>query len=660
MGKKKVDKTKLVGSGGADPSEDSLADEEMEMTKYLTLITYCEKEERDLFGTEKNSATEENEVTTFAIPRDEWVPTNERVEITVPLPLVARVESEESQPGAFAIPGPQLRRQEVISLQVTRNEILVQASVVDEEQPSLVFEASPLRRRGTWKWIVVVSVLLLLLTFAVAIIFIQTSSSQDSMRGSTNADPSDKFSQEGEALGEAFSGSSMIPLNTIFPSLSPTMYKHEELTPPPSVMLVSREPSSVPSILAPSALSSEGPSVAPTVFVPKWTKIGQDIFGESDGDHLGQAVALSQDGMVVAVGSHLHDQNANQDVGRVRVYQLGKSWQQIGQDLIGNTVNEESGWAIDLSADGSILAIGSLKGGQNSEGSVRVYEYNRDYNFWEPLGQELFGGEAGSLFGGSLSLSDNGMSLVIGAEMYDSGSSQDVGRVQVYWFNRFMNLWIQTGQNFWGEDALDHAGSEVCVSGDGQVVAMGVPDKDDDMGTPDVGLVRVYKLGSGGLVWYSFGGGIYGPTENARFGLSVDVSADGRIVAASSSSAVHILHYDDEIENWMESDAQISLEVDDIFDITHEIKVDLSPDGRMIAISRASTSVSGVVQVYRLNEESTEWVKVGQNIESNVSNSVPSLYLAINGHIVVGSPNYSADGSSNRGKASVYELQLEP
>ena len=50
-----------------------------------------------------------------------------------------------------------------------------------------------------------------------------------------------------------------------------------------------------------------------------WTKVGQDIDGESSYDYVGSRMSLSSDGSTVVVGVIYHDGNANNS-GNVRIY----------------------------------------------------------------------------------------------------------------------------------------------------------------------------------------------------------------------------------------------------------------------------------------------------------------------------------------------------
>ena len=65
------------------------------------------------------------------------------------------------------------------------------------------------------------------------------------------------------------------------------------------------------------------------------TQIGADINGEAVGDESGFKTSLSKDGSTVAVSAIKNDGNGTSS-GHVRVYRLnGTNWTQIGSDLNG-------------------------------------------------------------------------------------------------------------------------------------------------------------------------------------------------------------------------------------------------------------------------------------------------------------------------------------
>jgi hypothetical protein len=130
-----------------------------------------------------------------------------------------------------------------------------------------------------------------------------------------------------------------------------------------------------------------------------WRRLGQDIDGEAVYDFSGYSVRLSTDGTIVAIGTPDNDGNGNSS-GHVRVYKydLTKTtavtdqsspdfgpvgWRRLGTDIDGEAPNDNSGWSVSLSADGTIVAIGAPYNGGNggTSGHVRVYKIDSFGNF---------------------------------------------------------------------------------------------------------------------------------------------------------------------------------------------------------------------------------------------------------------------------------------
>jgi hypothetical protein len=90
-----------------------------------------------------------------------------------------------------------------------------------------------------------------------------------------------------------------------------------------------------------------------------WAQIGADINAETGGDQTGQAVSLSDDGSIVAIGEPFNN-DLGFTSGQVRVFEnINNSWSQVGQDLYGDHATAGAGTSVDLSADGSVVAFGA-------------------------------------------------------------------------------------------------------------------------------------------------------------------------------------------------------------------------------------------------------------------------------------------------------------
>jgi len=72
-------------------------------------------------------------------------------------------------------------------------------------------------------------------------------------------------------------------------------------------------------------------------------------------------------------------------------------WVQLGADIDGEAVSDQSGWSVSLSADGTRVAIGAIfnAGGGSFRGHTRIYQWNGAS--WAQLGEDIDGEAAGDL-----------------------------------------------------------------------------------------------------------------------------------------------------------------------------------------------------------------------------------------------------------------------
>ncbi len=248
------------------------------------------------------------------------------------------------------------------------------------------------------------------------------------------------------------------------------------------------------------------------------TKIGADIDGEAADDQSGSSVAISSDGTTVAIGAP----NNGGNVGQVRVYQnMGGTWTKIGADIDGEAANDNSGYSVAISSDGTKLAIGAPfnDGAGSDAGQVRVYQY--DGVTWAQIGGDIDGEAVDDRSGYSVAISSDGTTVAIGAPKND-GSGFDAGQVRVY--KNMAGTWTKTGADIDGEEVIGNSGMSVAISSDGTTVAIGAPNNGGF-----TGQVRVYKNIAG--AWTKIGADIDGEAGNDESGSSVSISSDGTIVA---------------------------------------------------------------------------------------------------------------------------------
>lgn len=267
-----------------------------------------------------------------------------------------------------------------------------------------------------------------------------------------------------------------------------------------------------------------------------------------------------------------------------------QDWEQLGEDINGVELGDNTGASISISDDGLTMAIGSPYTNTNGTkvGQVRVFNYNDDS--WTLKGSPIIGMADEVGFGFSLSLSADGDRVVVCASY---------GKIRVYEWN--MTSWQQLG------NALDRTlysialGKDtVGISGNGEVVVVG--DYHNESNGLNSGQVRLYSFN--GTDWQQKGATILGD-ERALAGVTVTIDYDGNTFATNLEKAIQVY-------NWSGTDW-------DLKGIPHtELraeKADLSADGNTLAITGHKldgSAFSGMIQAFEWN--GTSWNSKGNAI----------------------------------------------
>jgi hypothetical protein len=338
-----------------------------------------------------------------------------------------------------------------------------------------------------------------------------------------------------------------------------------------------------------------------------WTQVGQDIDGEAESDSSGSSVAMSSDGTRVAIGAILNDGQSGSvghDSGHVRVYDLiGSTWTQVGQDIDGEFGDDESGYSVTMSSDGTRIAVGAPTNGVggSSYGHVRVYDLIG--STWTQVGQDIDGENAGDRLGVSVAMSADGSRVAIGAYLYDSYR----GRVEIY--DYIGSSWTLVGSSIPGEVANDQFGWSVAMSSDGSRVAIGA--KYNDGGPNNSGHVRVYQYS--GSQWNKIGQDIEGENNGGQSGYSVAMSSDGSRVAigAPYNDAGQVRVYDLIGSTWTQAKKNASSpDIDgDVAGDRFGYSIAMSADGSRVAIGAILSDVpsnSGHTRVFNITTEVIE------------------------------------------------------
>ncbi|MFT4875429.1 MAG: sugar lactone lactonase YvrE [Bacteroidia bacterium] len=377
-------------------------------------------------------------------------------------------------------------------------------------------------------------------------------------------------------------------------------------------------------------------------------QLGSDIDGEAAGDEFGSAVAVSEDGSILAVGAAYND-GGGTSAGHVRVYQYASSsWSQLGGDIDGETAQDRSGTSISLSDDGSILAIGARlnDGGGSNFGHVRVYQYAS--SSWSQLGSDIDGEATNDYSGESVSLSGDGTIVAISATDNDGGGT-NAGHVRVYQYAS--SSWSQLGSDIDGEAANDKSGSSISLSDDGTILAVGAYYNDGNGSSS--GHVRVYQYASSS--WSQLGSDIDGEAANDLSGVSISLSDDGTILAVGASKndgsftdAGHVRVYKYASSSWTQLGSDIDGEAADDYSGS---AVSLSGDGTKLAIGAYYNdgvgANAGHVRLYKY--ASSSWTQLGYDVdgENAGDESGKSVALSDDGiTLAIGAPKNAGAGAS--------------
>lgn len=312
-----------------------------------------------------------------------------------------------------------------------------------------------------------------------------------------------------------------------------------------------------------------------------WAKVAYLKSSDTPGAivNFGSSISLSADGYTLAVGAKGHDGTAlNSGAAYVfhRNNTSGSSWSQQGGPIKASNAMAEGGFgnAIALSGDGLTMAVGSFSessvdtgistgaggapnGGYAFAGAVYIFAYNAGNGTWSQTHYvKASNNMPGLRFGWSVALNANGTVLASSAAFdasnatgVSASASTDTSAPQagaVFLFEKSGSSWSQTTyvkpSNTLGGMRF---GSSVSLAGDGTTLAVGAEFEKSagkgvnptNPGPTDVsanGAGAAYVFKKSGTTWTQ----TYIKASNTRagadFGRSVRLSTDGRYLVVGS------------------------------------------------------------------------------------------------------------------------------
>jgi|GEM_PF-581177 len=368
-----------------------------------------------------------------------------------------------------------------------------------------------------------------------------------------------------------------------------------------------------------------------------WGQLGQGITGEPlPSSGLGSSTSMSSDGSIVAVGQFSYNSGSTYHQGAAYVYQYnGTSWEQMGQSLYGTAAYDRFGNSVSLSGDGMTLVVGAYQASffPAEKGLVRIYHF--DGTSWVQQGADILGEANGGWFGYSVNVSSDGTTVAVGA--YRMSSSQ--GAVYVYRYNG--SEWTQTGQTLTGETASSQLGWSVAMNSDGSRMVVGSPGWTDG-NVSHLGKAYIYQYNTDGNTWELLGNqdvvqGYYGsgavqPTDTYYFGHSVDMNDDGTVVSVGGTSSGvysygHTQAYEYNGTSW-EQLGQTLYGPDYQDYLGSSVSLNAAGDVMAVALGGDDTNGTYAGAVNIYEYNGTEWALLGNSILGNPGDA--GSYIALN------------------------------
>lgn len=383
----------------------------------------------------------------------------------------------------------------------------------------------------------------------------------------------------------------------------------------------------------------------------QWVQLGNSINGQVVGDGCGYSTAISANGTIVAMGSPSND-NGGSSSGQVRVFGLSNGvWSQIGADLNGETSGDQTGQAVSLSADGSIVAIGEPFNNDLGFTSGQVRVFKNINNNWTQIGQDLFGQNAIAEAGKSVDLSADGSILAFGAPNTTVNGKFFAGKVKV--FANQNNNWVQKGGDIDGDGSIIKFGTNVSLSDNGNIIAIGQTGDPSNTNPKDTGRVKVYHYV--GSQWVQLGNTIFGTAGQDEFGHRVSLSATGNILAIGTYAKGEVKVFELINGVWTQLGNTLFANAGDSFGYG----LSLSGNGSHLAVGARHVTTGNNQQgrAYVFENQGGNWVLIDNPIVGVALGDQAGFSVAIsqNGsRVAVGAIN-NDNGGSNAGQVRIFE-----
>jgi hypothetical protein len=366
-----------------------------------------------------------------------------------------------------------------------------------------------------------------------------------------------------------------------------------------------------------------------------WKQIGSDLQGPTAGDFFGATLRLggTAEGSRFSVTAPLYGYSQ----GLTQVYDVithedkkntntTYPFQQVGTNVVGKY--EDDSMQGIMADDGYHLTMSSVDAtflGQPHVGHFGSLQISPESKRFELYGNEMYGESSRDDFGAAV-VNRDGTIVAISDVQYDKETVQDnitnAGIVMLFRYNIISNKWNQLGQKLEGSSTDEYWGRKMALSGDGYTVIIGSRNYDSNKGK-----VQAYVYNSTEKEWLMLGRPIIGSEIGQECGREIELSADGKILAVTSSYSasnsteahktgfIQVFSYNEDANEWQQMGNSISSDQPFQSDFGYQIRS--SDDVMRLAISEAKYSPTdeltsaGRVRVYDYLREEQVWLLIG-------------------------------------------------
>ena len=377
--------------------------------------------------------------------------------------------------------------------------------------------------------------------------------------------------------------------------------------------------------------------------VNKWVQKGGDIIEGVEGDTIGEFVTISGDGSVVSCGASQPTGVKNPYIFTYKYTSSSSTWVKIHEyaepTSLGNSI-EKKQFSCALNNDGSLVLVGSPMNNYTT-GAVFVYDTSD-----ASLKFSVLGAAVGNYLGESVNFSANARRIVIG----------DVGGacVKIYNQDEVTNDWNQLGNKIYG------AGSSVNLSKNGDIVTFSTP--------ATQGYGKVYQYKWDGLFWFPIIEEFSDNGNGTSFGRRVFVTEDASSILVESTITNQLYRWNVERPLFtLNGNGIVRAGVDQVYDYDY-----VTTSSKLVISGEVDTGVTNeylikytmIINptdvVYQVVSTSGELLQLGLTLQSFATSTTPNKFgwsASISGdgnYLVVGMPGYDSD----RGMAKIYHLNL--